>query len=501
MNSALALVIARGWANVCAAATFLIVAQFLSPADFGVFALCSSASMLPILLIGAGVYEHVLGRDPRGETEPTAQTLGFLTGVAAAMVILGFAAVSQFVFDSAEGAIILSAFAMSALIWGVAVMREAAAIRDGRGFRVTIASFIGETVGLGVLVLAFSLNAGIYALVIGRLTSQVLYAASVVLASGALPRWAWRGEHVSATARFAGSVAGGRVVGWGFVYYADLALGWAMSPAAVGVFRMGYRIFLAAASVITSAPSPAILAIIGDAVAKSPQAAQRATLKATELSLVLTTPIYVLLATMGGLAVATLLKPEWDVAGAVITALCLTAPLSTACNVLINRYMAQGRSKDLLLQNLVTHAPLLIVIAALAQNGAVVVGLVLSAHRVLIFATLLAFARELTARGKLALLRSLAANLAAGGAMAIVSGLGMALVSLLDNMVVKLAAASGLALVALLVFALAVRLVSPKVWRLLRAMLKVTLRRRQGRAAPPADIAAKDAQSRAAPGQ
>lgn len=481
MNNALALLFARAWTSIIAIGTFFIVGRFLTPEAFGVFALASAIAVLPICLIGSGAYEFLVGRDPKGERQADAETFALLTGLAATVTLLAFAAGAKLVFHSDEAAILLAGFSLGALVWGVATSREAMLIRDRRGAVVTMATFFAEIAGVITLVASFMLGAGVYSLLFARLMTQTTSAVSLIVATARPIRLSANASAMAEIARFAGGVAGSRALGWGYAYSADLMLGWMMSAASVGVFRMGYRVFSAAIVVLVFAPGPALLAILADAASRGAAAMRRSARRIMEATLALATPVFVGLGTLAGLIVDLLLPEVWAPAGSIITALCLSAPFAAAQVVVNNVYLAHGRSKDYFVQQAILHPFLFAGLFFLAPKGAIAVALTLGAFRVVATLTPLFFARELGLAGRWGAVCALVRNLGAGAAMAAWAGLGVHYAMQLDPILERLAVAALAELTGLLVYAFALRVLAPHGYRTLRAMIRFALARWRAR--------------------
>ena len=280
MKAAAGLLFARGCMSLCALVSFILVGRHLSPQEFGVFALASSASLLPHLLVGAGFYEYVLGRDPDGQMTGTAATCAALSGGAAGVLLLLFAMLAWFQFGSRDAAAILVGFAVAAVLWGLVVIQEAVLVREGRGGAVAAVLSAGEIVGLAALALSFWAGAGILALAIYRLAGSLTTTLGYLLSARPGLRFRFDAAAAREMAGFSLGLMGGKVVDWVNGYGSDLLIGTFMPVAGVGVFRMGARMYLAGFAVIAQAPSAAVLSHLGRAAAASSARLRRATLQA-----------------------------------------------------------------------------------------------------------------------------------------------------------------------------------------------------------------------------
>lgn len=483
MNTAAGLVISRGWMSVCAFVTFILVARNLTQAEFGVFALASSASVLPQMLVGAGFYEYVIGRDSKGLLQRDAESWSMLSGVAGAALVLAFAGFAALVMQAADAAWLLAGFSIVSVLWGYSSIQEAALIRDGRGGAVALVLFLAETVGLVALIAAFENGAGVFSLLVGRLAN-----AAVVFAG-----FMWRTRRgiaiqidvarARAMLRYSGGAVGNRVVRWANGWGIDLVVGLVMSLANVGLFRMGMRIFYSGSAILLEAPQAAILKYLGQAHASGETRMRRITLRVHRLHTALAAPIFVGGAAIAGVFVDTVLGSDWAASGQVFAILCLSAPLLVAMGVNGAVLLASGRTHTLFLYQAGTT-----VLAMLALLGGGLGGPVSAAvARVAMGAVIVTTAgwviqKEIGREGRTAFLFNTARLLAATACMAVWT-LGWVLrVPATAPLAQKLGLIAAAGLSGLVVYAAALFVFDRASFRLLRAAWRLLRRPRRAHA-------------------
>lgn len=373
MKSTLSLIISRAWLNVSAVMTFVAISYFLTPAEFGMFALASSVSLLPHWLVSAGTYEYVLGRDPEGRDDNTAWTLSALSGVAAALVMLGIGTGAYLQFDSIEVFVIFAGFALNSFIWGLGATLEAQLIRDNRGGSVATIAVASETVSLIALLLALVGGAGIYALVVNRLVGGAVASVAFFRATGQPLRFILDRKAAKEILNFGSGIFGTRTVGWANGYGGDLVIGFMLALADVGLFRMGMRIYQAGHAVVLQAPGPAILAAVGRAAAQHSTRLLVVLQRANTLQLALTLPLFAGLAASAGIIVDIALKPQWGESGLVVTMACLSVPGTILLGSVSTALTAVGKSRSLFMLLLVTTPFALLAMVVGAPGGAAMV--------------------------------------------------------------------------------------------------------------------------------
>lgn len=368
MKSTISLVAARAWMNICAVATFIMVSHFLGPAEFGMFALASSVSILPHWLVGAGACEFVLGRDPAGQHENTAWTLSVISGAAAAAILAGCGVGTYLIYESNEALIIFSGFALASLMWGLAATLESVLIRDGRGATVAGVGFFSDTAALLALVVALIAGAGIYALVINRLVGGIVTTAGFFRGTGRRLQFSIDRQAAKEILNFSTGIVGTRTVGWANNYGGDVIIGSMLALADVGLFRMGMRIYQAAHAVVLQAPGPAILAAVGRAAAQHSSRMQTVLQRAATLQLALTLPLFVGLAASAGMIVDLVLQPTWRESGAVLAVTCISVPGAVLFGIAATALNASGKSHSLFLL-LLTTTPIALAAMYLGASG------------------------------------------------------------------------------------------------------------------------------------
>ena len=473
MKAAAGLLFARGCMSLCALVSFILVGRHLSPQEFGVFALASSASLLPHLLVGAGFYEYVLGRDPDGQMTGTAATCAALSGGAAGVLLLLFAMLAWFQFGSRDAAAILVGFAVAAVLWGLVVIQEAVLVREGRGGAVAAVLSAGEIVGLAALALSFWAGAGILALAIYRLAGSLTTTLGYLLS--ARPGFRFRFDAAAARemAGFSLGLMGGKVVDWVNGYGSDLLIGTFMPVAGVGVFRMGARMYLAGFAVIAQAPSAAVLSHLGRAAAASSARLRRATLQALRLQLVLATPVFVAVAALSQQFLPALLGAGWQDSGTVLAIFCLFAPVSIGSMTAGAVLLAQGHSGRLFRYQLVMMLPLAAAMAAGSLAGPAAVAAAKGGYAILYVLGLVAFAGALRRGGGREFLLTLPRVAAAAGLMAAWCLAWIHLLSPGQGLPLRLLLACGAVVTGTVIFAVALRFLDRPGFRLLQAMVRL----------------------------
>jgi len=341
MNAAIGLILARSWMNLCGLLAFLLVARFVTPAEIGIYALASSAVLLPMSLVGAGFAEHVIGRDPTGRDVPTAFWASLASGTLGTAIALVCAAIAHFVFGQDEIGMIMLLMSPLPVIWGIAVIPESMLIRDGRGNALAVVPFIGDLLGLLVLAASILLGWGVLALVLNRVVSCVVMAVGMTIASPPRDLNTFDRETAKRVGAFGAGLVGSRVASWAGQFGTEFVIGVLLSTAAVGYFRLASRLVGAMYTVIMQGPSSAQLAYFG----RGRRHPDKAYDHALRLHLCLATPVIIAVAVTAPLIIELALGPTWEPSGFVLSMLSIAMLPAIGTSVASTMLVAQGHSR------------------------------------------------------------------------------------------------------------------------------------------------------------
>jgi len=466
--------------SICAFTAFILVARNLTQAEFGIFALASSASILPQMLVGAGFYEYVIGRDPKGEMLRDAETWAIVSGAIGAIVVLALAGVVYLGFHSPMASLLMAGFSGVSLLWGFSVIREAVLIRDGRGGAVASVLFAAETLGLIALIVSFQMGAGIFALLAGRLTNAVVTVIGFWLQTRQPYQLTFDLPRAREMIRYSGGAMGTRFIRWANGWGIDLVVGLVMSLSSIGLFRMGMRLFYSGSAILLEAPHAAVLKYLGRAHANGPACMRRTTIRVYRLHASIVVPIFVGGATIAGVFVHSVLGSEWSPSGSVFAILCLSAPLLVAMGVNASVMLASGRSATLFAYQVGTTGLAMFALLVGGMGGPVTAAIARVAMGVVIAGSA-AFVMqvEIGKRGRNTFLMAIGRVSLAGACMAVWSLSWMQRVPLEAPLIEQLlmtafAGASGLA-----IYAAALFLVDRPSFRLLRVLVRLLRRPRR----------------------
>ena len=480
MNRALGLMVARGWMNICAIASFLIVGRFLSPTEFGIYALASSAILLPMTLIGAGYSDHVISRDHEKKDEATAfwSTAGL--GLAFALLALAAGLVLQKVGFGDIGRV-LTLLSPLPLMWGSSAIMEAMLIRDNRAGLMAGISVSAETLGLAALLVSVLMGAGVLSLVFSRLVNNAIL---LVIYFILVRAPSWRRVNRDAATRltkFSLGVIGARVMNWADAYGVEFIIGALLPTALVGFYRMAGRLNAAMGSILIFAPWQAQLAYLGERLTAAPHRGGVAVLRALQLHMSLIAPLFVGLAGLADDVIGVLLGPNWAPAAGVLTFMSIGAVTQVIYGVLVAVLIAGGKTRQLFYFQVAIVAGTTAALALGATWGLQGAALAKFAMAGACYISGLLLLVELSARQRARLLTYLAALALACSALALAMLLAAQFLPQGETLAPRLIRIAACALAGLGAYLAALRVLAPDAARLLVLTVRKRLRGRRRR--------------------
>lgn len=234
--------ISRVAIQLCLLAVTLMATRFLAISQFGIYSIAAALMFLSRNLFYVGPYEYLLKTPARPGLKGACLKANMGLAVAAAIVLLLFASVSEFIFGSADLPFVLirlvpTLFLSAATAWYEAVLLRELAIRRYYVFTV-IGEVFGAAVGIAFFYFGFELRS-LIAQTYTRLGILLLLYVVSTRVEG------WRDgsrADVSKVLDWSLSRLGAVFLNFSANYGADFVLGVVLSPAATGIYRASNRI-------------------------------------------------------------------------------------------------------------------------------------------------------------------------------------------------------------------------------------------------------------------
>jgi O-antigen/teichoic acid export membrane protein len=311
--------VARLVAQASQFATVLMAARFMSPADFGIFAVLSAVAVGLTRFSEAGWREFIMTCDD-DQTLAETNALVLLCGVgsflAGGMAALAMAALGQ----STAG--VMAVMAVWVLLTTVSAAQAGLLVHRGQLSYLATAQIVGELAGLMAAAAVFWAGGTLIGLAAAKLVTQAIIFALSLMATRWFRLASPRGAGARAAIVFSRRILATRLIGYAQENLSLFAIGAFVGPAGAGLFRAAGRLSGALLELVSEP-----LRLVAWSVLRHRQGDDRGE---TLLVVAVTaaTPLFLGLAITAPDAVSLLLGPGWGASAPLLTAFALAGWLT-----------------------------------------------------------------------------------------------------------------------------------------------------------------------------
>ncbi|ACI99633.1 lipopolysaccharide biosynthesis protein [Rhodospirillum centenum] len=373
-------VLESGGVSLLSLATLLVLARLIGPAEFGLAGL--ALSIVQVLYLVAEMLFHdalVQRRDLDDRHADSALWASLLLGAGMAAGCWFLAPAAERLFEAPGLAPVLAWMGLSLVFGGANGVMTALLRRDLRFKRVAARSLFGRLAGAAAGLALALWGFGVWALV----AQQIAMAAAATLAlwidPPRRPRLVLSLRHLRELLGFAlpAFVAS-------FLWQANLRLfvlivGYLLGPAAVGYLTVAMRLVDTARMILGSALHQLALPLFSRRQ-DDREALSRGFRQATELTALVTQPLFAGLFALAPEVVALVLGPGWDPAVPLVRILCIVAMAQLVRQFGNAALTAVGRPRWLAVQNAIGLAVSVALLVAFGEAGVVVAAAVWAAR-------------------------------------------------------------------------------------------------------------------------
>lgn len=316
----------KGFSQAAQLGIFFAAARFLTPYDFGLYALVSATAVITIILAEGGWAEFIMKSDNGADHFNEVVTASILSGALLGASVCAAGLILWRGFDLSTAGTLLTLFSALTMLSGISAPYRGALVASRRLRLQAFIRIAAELLGLTVTGIGFLAGWGAAALVLGKVSTQfVIFTAS------------FRAVHRKVSLRlspevavmlftFAKHIVANRVVAFVASYSGTLAIGGFLGVAEAGYYRIAERLVLAISELIGEPARMLAWSVFRQArQAQDKGAIQAVTLAITRFVTLLITfgmPLYIGLALLSQAAVALLLGEAWLPASGIVTILC-----------------------------------------------------------------------------------------------------------------------------------------------------------------------------------
>ncbi len=346
-----------------------VLTRLLSPRDFGLVALALIFTAALDSIRDLGVNDALIV-SPDGDLAEDADTAFWFTllmGCGLGLAVAGISPVAADFFSQPGLVGLMAVMGLNLPLRALGLTQYALAQRR-MDFRARTVAELGEVILRAVAGIALALaGAGAWSLVLGYLAGTLAWTATLWVVTAWRPRLHLGGRRVPGLLRFGGGVTVVTIVGIGMSYVDNLFVGRVLGPAALGLYSLGFRL----PDVLVASVRWAMGLVLFPAFATLEGATlRRAVITAFRYSLLVGTPVSVILIVLADPIVQALFGSRWSDAAPVMQLLAL-AYLGTPAAMMASALYAIRRV-DVNVKLAVPQGVLLVVLLAIFVDHGIV---------------------------------------------------------------------------------------------------------------------------------
>ncbi len=308
-------------------ATFIVAARTLESAEFGLFAYVAAIVALLVILAEGGWSEFVMKTHHDGDRLDQIATVAIVSGVTAMATGLCVALVLGLYFQLTHVGLLVAMFSIWLLPTPFGSVCEGVFIADGRLRDLSMIKIVAELCGTAVAILGLLHGLNIFALVAGRLASQVVSVIAYALVLRWLPKLGVRSRFLRELFEFSRHIVSNRLIVFLRSYSGTLVVGSVLGLTEAGYYRAAERI-VSAFSEVVGEPARQLAWVVlrkgavsgSNSRGASPEIGAKATTFVVVL-MAISAPIYIGLALMSGMLIHLALGDGWAPAAILVSLL------------------------------------------------------------------------------------------------------------------------------------------------------------------------------------
>ena len=374
-------------------ASAVILARFLTSADFGLMAMAVVVTGFIAVFRDMGIGAEIIRRSDDELTQEHASTqfwLALSIGVVAALICLVLAPVAAVLYREPRVTPIVAVLAIPFVITAAGVIHQAQLERRLRFRAVASIDLVAACLGIAVALAMAMGGFGVWSLVGQVLTASLLTTAGFWLASGWRPSLGARRASIRASLGFGAPLTGFSAVNY-LARNADYALiGRVVGEAELGFYTVAYRLMFFPQQIITSSVNRVLYPAL--AASTTPEARGRLYLAAMGGSVFLALPVCVMIGVTAERLVPVLLGPGWEAAIPMLQLLSIAGAVQVGTSGVATIYLAAGRTDLLFRWGILSAVVTVALFVVGVQRGALGVAASYAVAMCLLFVPCFAFA-------------------------------------------------------------------------------------------------------------
>ncbi|WP_306111929.1 MULTISPECIES: oligosaccharide flippase family protein [unclassified Roseovarius] len=369
---------------------FIVVARWVDPAAFGVFALVAACVVILEQLSMAGWAEYIMQNETAEEKMGSAVSIAVVSGCAASVLGVAIAVLAGPLFDTPD-LVLLAAFMSIRVVFSATAAAYAGVLNwQDRLESAAVCAVLGEVTSLVVSIWGLLAGYGILALAFGRVAHGVTWALSAGISAGIRPQLPTDVSLIKDMVGFSRHIILTKVLFNLRLHASTFIIGGFVGPTAVGLFRAAQRVISGFEEIFSEPVRVLSWSLFrkareseeGNRIGKFDELSQTF----FRVQLYCATPVFVVIAILGQDLIVGLVGDEWAAAGPVVQILALAGLVRLPNHASIPVLSLAGRAdllpRIILLFSMITVSCILIA----ASYGIVAIALSELAAALIVFA-------------------------------------------------------------------------------------------------------------------
>jgi lipopolysaccharide exporter len=336
-----------------------VVAHILSPRDFGVFAVALTAYVIVSSIADVGVSSCLFRADLDIDSlAPTVATIALVSSAILAAAMAAFARPVAVALGSAAAVGPIRIMALSVLFTGVFAVPNAQLIRDFRQDKIFLANALSFVPSTALLIILAEAGGGATAFAWSRVVGQFVLGCVLIVAAPRHYRPGLARSALSVVLRFGIPLAGANFVNYILLNVDYAFIGHLMGAAALGVYMLAFT--------LASAPYSVLGAVINNVsmpafsrVKHDPVLLKNALATALRTVSLIVMPMCGMTMALARPLILTVYGAKWAAAANALVVLSLYGAVFVICLLFANMLTSFGRTKLLLVLQLIWISTLL----------------------------------------------------------------------------------------------------------------------------------------------
>lgn len=320
----------------------IVLARLLTPEQFGTFAVALTVQTLVMSLGDLGLGTQLIRTRSFEDAAPTIATLGALSGLGLAGLLVATAPVIARAMGSVEAGPAIAVLGGTIALGGLGVVPFALLQRrfsQGLLLAVTAADFV---VGTSVSIVLVVADQGALGLALGRLAGQGVGTLLLFVVTRRRPVYAWDASMMASATRFGLPIALANVLSWATLGLPTPVIAHHSGTAQLGLYVLAFNVSSWPMTVLGQAVRAVALPAFSRTVDQDQALVLRRSLR---LTWAVAAPCGVALAVLAEPVVRTLYGDRWVAAWPVLAALGIFGALRVAFDMVASFLLAHGSSR------------------------------------------------------------------------------------------------------------------------------------------------------------